>query len=291
MPTLWCHTGPWAVNAAQSSLQHECFWKPRSPKGLGNTHPLCKKDKKQDQKHGIDPEAGLREEPWAPQGGDIHSLITWVSQRGQGWQANPLPFGVWKPHSALAGACVLSEGRCPNCFFQNTSLLWGHKQQGAEGAEAFLLYMTNIRVFSSLVHHHHPWQETNWPGQGLTTSRHPSQSLFIYRTLNNHCVSHPPLKSGLSSQIPWAVENRQLSEVACYHCQVPPCLCQPLGQRVSGSPAVLGRLGTSDQWDLLFRPSPNSAMSQKSNCWKESRLLHLWVCKTASIKLVSSQKS
>lgn len=57
-------------------------------------------------------------------------------------------------------------------------------------------------------------------------------------------MSHLPLKSGLSSQIPWAVEKGQLSEVACYYCQVPPCLCQPLSQRVSGSPAALGHLGT-----------------------------------------------
>lgn len=53
-------------------------------------------------------------------------------------------------------------------------------------------------------------------------------------------MSHPPLKSGQSSQISQVLEKGQLCEVAYYHSQVPPCLCQPLGQRVLGSPAVLG---------------------------------------------------
>lgn len=74
-------------------------------------------------------------------------------------------------------------------------------------------------------------------------------------------MSHPPLKSGLSSQISQALEKGQLYEVAYYHCQVP----AHLGQRVSGSPAVLGFQGTAEQGHLLLGRSPNSAMSQKSN--------------------------
>lgn len=123
------------------------------------------------------------------------------------------------------------------------------------------------RLFS-LVHHRHPWGETNWPGQALPTSRHPSQSLFTYHTSNSHWISHPPPKSGLRSLISQVLKKGQLCDVACHHCQVSPHLCQTLGQRLSKSPAVLVFLETSGQGHPLFGPPPNSAMSQKSNHWK-----------------------
>lgn len=78
VPALWCKTGPWAVNAPQHSLQHNCISKAISSEGLGEARPLCK-EKKRNQKHRVHPEAEPRGEPWAPQGGDIHSLSKWLN--------------------------------------------------------------------------------------------------------------------------------------------------------------------------------------------------------------------
>lgn len=143
---------------------------------------------------------------------------TWMSQRGQ--DCHTYPAALWGLDAPFSISRCLHpfRGEMPKLLLSKRSLtvrLWAARRRGSRSLS--VVYDKYQHLFS-LVHHHHPWGETNWPGHGLPTPRHPSQSLFTYCTLNSHWMSHPPLKSGLSSQISQALEKGQLYEVAYYHC-------------------------------------------------------------------------
>lgn len=128
MSVLWLNIAPWAVKAPQYSLHCKCISNPISPKGLGDTHSLF--SERQDLKHRVHPGAGPCEEPWEPQSEEIQSLSKEMADhlndpKMTGLVCKSHPTTLWglDVPVRLPDACVLLEGRCPKCWFQNTGSL------------------------------------------------------------------------------------------------------------------------------------------------------------------------
>lgn len=156
------------------------------------------------------------------------------------------------PHLGLSGAHILLlERRCPSCSFQNATLLQDWAARGKGGQSLSVVYH-KYKHSLSLVSCHHPWGKSNLSGLGVPTSR---AYLLI--------APQPHGRGWMSwySRVP-SNPNHSIFLLLC--ATTAASIRWPLGFRVSSCAEPPGD---------LFGPSLISGMSQKSNCWKLSRLL------------------
>lgn len=87
-------------------------------------------------------------------------------------------WGLDAPFS-ISRCLHLLRGEMPKMLLSKhilTVRLWAARGRGSRSLS--VIYNKYQHLFS-LVHHHHPWGETNWPGQGVPTSRHPPRAYLL----------------------------------------------------------------------------------------------------------------
>lgn len=278
VPALWCNTGPSTVNAPQCSLQRKRVSKLRSPKGVGETRLFCR-EKKQDLKQ--------RVQKQDPVGNLGHLRVGTSTAQANGWwpqrarearaaHASAAPWGSDAPFSISRRLHPLGDARTA-AFKAHPCHEAGSSKRQREQKPFCHIWQISASFLSGSPLLSLRRDQLTWTGSPHIQAPLPTQCLFTYCTLNSHWMNHPPLKSGLSSQISQALEKGQLllnTTARCHHVCASPwdrgfwglLLCWAPQGPLSRLEVLLSGLSWVDL--LLFGLSLNSAMSQKSNHWK-----------------------